>query len=204
MTTTPKTELAERIREKCLETINELEARRKADCERHRPSAEEIKSALANPQKLFDAAKQRKAARKPNDQRQFECRSLQSGFETAMITEPNAAPADDTREKLLNAVRDEPLLKQLLAGTAAGKLLDQAVALICKRMDSRELSNDMLLRIIRSLARSTDYAVYAAMTWPRHLKRPGQASRSGGQRRRRTPRTQRQSPHHQSRGVRPQ
>jgi hypothetical protein len=100
-----------------------------------------------------------------------------------MTTEPNTAPADDTLEKLLNAVRDEPLLKQLLAGSAARKLLDQAGALIRKKLDSRELSDDMLLRIFVSLARSTDYVLYAAMTWPRHLKPPGRAPRSGRPRR---------------------
>jgi hypothetical protein len=121
-----------------------------------------------------------------------------------MTTEPNTAPADDTLEKLLNAVRDEPLLKQLLAGGAARKLLDQAVALIRKRLDSRELSDDMLLRILVSLARSTDYVLYAAMTWPRHLKPAGPTSRSGRPRRRRTPRPQGQSRYRQARGARPQ
>ncbi len=41
-----------------------------------------------------------------------------------MITKPNTAPADETLEKLLNAARAEALLKQLLAGSDAGKLLD--------------------------------------------------------------------------------
>ena len=121
-----------------------------------------------------------------------------------MTTEPNTNPADETLEQLLNAVRDEPLLKQLLAGSATRKLLDQAVALIRKQLDSRELSDNMLLRIVVSLTRSTDYVLYAAMTWPRHLKPPGRASRSRRPRRRRTPRTQRQFRYRQASGGRPQ
>ena len=98
-----------------------------------------------------------------------------------MTTESNSNTADDTLEKLVNAVRNEPLIKQLMAGIVATEIEQKAVAVLRKRMDSRGLSDNMLLRIIGSLAKSTDYVFYAALP---QVKRRGRASRSGHQSRR--------------------
>jgi hypothetical protein len=145
MTTTPKTGLAEHIREKCLETINELDARRKADDERQRASAEEIKSVLANRQKLFDLAKKRKAAKKPKYQRQF--RSVR-----------RTSSAAANRNDLINALCDEDfeaLIKLLQTASKSFEILQQANDLLEKRIASGELSTTMLLRVIVSLGKST-------------------------------------------------
>jgi hypothetical protein len=105
-------------------------------------------------------------------------------FEHPMTTEPNTDAADDTREKLVNAVRDEPLIKQLLAGIDATEICDKAVAVLRKRIDSGGLSDNMLLRIIDSLAKSTAYVAYIAVDRPPKAKRRAPASRLGRQSRR--------------------
>jgi hypothetical protein len=145
MTTEPKTEFAERVREKILNTIKELDARREAECERHLGSVEEIKSILANRQKLFELEKQRKAARKPNYQRKF--RSLRR---------TNSAAAN--RNDPINALRDEhfaALIKLLEAASKSSEILQKANDVLEKRIVSGELSTTMLLRIIASLSKST-------------------------------------------------
>ena len=103
-------------------------------------------------------------------------------LEYSMTTEP-----ESFTNAASTAVHDEALIKQLKAAIDSTEICDKAVALLRKRMDSRELSNDMLLRIIVSLARSTDYVFYAAMNRPPQLKRPGRASRSGRRSRRARP-----------------
>ena len=100
-----------------------------------------------------------------------------------MSTEPNMNCADDI-EKLIDAARDEPLIKQLAAGIVAREICDKAVDLLRKRIDSGELSDHMLLRIIDSLAKSTAYVAYAAVDCAPQAKRNGRAARSGHQSRR--------------------
>jgi hypothetical protein len=154
MTTEPKTESTERFREKLLNTVKELDARRKADEERHLGSLEEIKSALANRQKLFDLAKQLKAARKPN--RQPQLRS---------VRRTNSAARNDP----INALRDEDfeaLIKLLEAARKSSEILQKANDVPEKRIASEELSTTMLLRILNSLSKSTDYVFYATLVRP--------------------------------------
>jgi hypothetical protein len=106
-----------------------------------------------------------------------------------MTTEPDTNAADATLEKLVNAVRDEALIKQLKAGIDAEEICKKAVDLLGKRTVSGELSNDMLLRIIISLAKSTAYVAYAPVNRPPQTKRRGRASRSGHRSRRAPSRT---------------
>jgi hypothetical protein len=134
MTTEPKTESNERVREKLLDTIKELDARRKAECERHLGSVEQIKSALANRQK-----------RKQNHQRQFRS-----------VRRTNSAAAN--RNDPINALRDEDfeaLIKLLEAASKSSEILQEANDMLQKRIVSGELSTTMLLRIIVSLTKST-------------------------------------------------
>jgi hypothetical protein len=145
MTTEPKIESTERVRKKLLDTVKELDARRKAECERHLGSVEQIKSALANRQKPFDVAKQLKAARKPNHQRQFRS-----------VRRTNSAAAN--RNDPINALRDEDfkaLIKLLEAASKSSENLQEANDVLQKRIVSGELSTTMLLRIIVSLTKST-------------------------------------------------
>ena len=174
MTTEPKIESTERFREKLLDTVKELDARRKAECERHLGSVEQIKSVLANRQKLFDVAKQLKAARKPNHQRQFRS-----------VRRTNSAAAN--RNDPINALRDEDLealVKLLEAASKSSEILQKANDVLQKRIASGELSDNMLLRIIDSLAKSTAYVAYVAVDRPPQAKRRAPASRLGRQSRR--------------------
>jgi hypothetical protein len=70
-----------------------------------------------------------------------------------MTTEPNANSADGNRES--TALRDEALIKQLKAAINSEEICEKAVAVLRKRIASRELSDNMLLRIIVFLAKST-------------------------------------------------
>jgi hypothetical protein len=59
------------------------------------------------------------------------------------------------REKLVSALRDETLIKQFEAAIDAEEIREKALEVLRKRIDSREISDSMLLRIIASLAKST-------------------------------------------------
>ena len=69
---------------------------------------------------------------------------------------PNTVRTGD-REKLVNAVRDEALIKQLEAATYSERIREKALDVLDKRIASGEMSVDMLLRIYVSLGKSTDY-----------------------------------------------
>jgi hypothetical protein len=147
MTGEPTNESAEGVREKILETLKEVDARRKAEDERQRASVEEINYALANRQKLFDLAKKRKAARKPKYQCQFRS-----------IRRTNSAAAN--RNGLINALCDEDfaaLIKLLEAASQSSEILEKAIDVLQKRIASGELSTAMLLRVIVSLSKSAAY-----------------------------------------------
>jgi hypothetical protein len=68
---------------------------------------------------------------------------------------PNTVRTDD-REKLVNAMRDEVLIKQLKDATYSERIRKKALDVLNKRIASGELSDHMLLRIIVSLSKSTE------------------------------------------------
>jgi hypothetical protein len=68
---------------------------------------------------------------------------------------PNTVRTDD-REKLVNAMRDEVLIKQLKDATYSERIREKALDVLDKRIASGEISADMLLRIIVSLSKSTE------------------------------------------------
>jgi hypothetical protein len=68
---------------------------------------------------------------------------------------PNTVRTDD-REKLVNAVRDEALIKQLKDAMYSERIREKALDVLDKRIASGKLSIDMLLRIFVSLGKSTD------------------------------------------------
>ena len=73
-----------------------------------------------------------------------------------MTTGPNTKSAERDREKLVNALRDEVLIKQLEAAIDSQEIYKKALDLIDKRLVSGEVSDNMLLRIVVSLSKSGD------------------------------------------------
>jgi hypothetical protein len=68
---------------------------------------------------------------------------------------PNTVRTGD-REKLVNAMRDEALIKQLKDAMYSERIREKALDVLVKRIASGEISADMLLRIIVSLSKSTE------------------------------------------------
>ena len=68
---------------------------------------------------------------------------------------PNTVRTDD-REKLVNAMRDAALIKQLKDAMYSERIREKALDVLDKRIASGEMSIDMLLRIFVSLGKSTD------------------------------------------------
>jgi hypothetical protein len=75
-----------------------------------------------------------------------------------MTTGPNTntKSAERDREKLVNALRDEVLIKQLEAAIDSQEIYKKALDLIDKRLVSGEVSDHMLLRILVSLSKVGD------------------------------------------------
>ena len=59
-------------------------------------------------------------------------------------------------QKLLDALRDEAQIKRFEAGIEAEEIKELAVNVLRKAIASRDVSNNMLLRIIVSLSKSTE------------------------------------------------
>jgi hypothetical protein len=93
-----------------------------------------------------------------------------------MNTAPNTNSADSNRDSV--ASREEAFIKQLKAGIQSNEDCEKALDLIRKRIASGELSDNMLLRVTLSLAKST--ACFTMDGRPQ-VTRKGQASRSGRQ-----------------------
>jgi hypothetical protein len=68
---------------------------------------------------------------------------------------PNTVKTGD-RENLVNAMRDEALIKQLKDAMYSERIREKALDVLVKRIASGEISADMLLRIIVSLSKSTE------------------------------------------------
>jgi hypothetical protein len=72
-----------------------------------------------------------------------------------MSSGPNSNSAKRNRKTHVTALSDEALIKQLEAAIDSQEILEKALDVIHKRLDSGEVSDNMLLRILVSLAKST-------------------------------------------------
>ena len=72
-----------------------------------------------------------------------------------MTTGPNTKSAEGNREKLVNALRDEAQIKQLEAAIRSQEILGKALDVLHKRIARGKVSDNMLLRIVDTLSKST-------------------------------------------------
>jgi hypothetical protein len=70
-----------------------------------------------------------------------------------MTAGPSTNSTEYNREKLVNALRDEALIKQLEAAINSNKIWEKALDVVCKRIASGEVSDNMLLRVWFPLAK---------------------------------------------------
>ena len=70
-----------------------------------------------------------------------------------MTDGPNTNPTKCDRENV-NALCDEALIKQLEAAIYLNEIWAKALDVVCKRIASGEVSDNMLLRIVLSLSKS--------------------------------------------------
>ena len=78
-------------------------------------------------------------------------------------------------QKLLDALRDEAQIKRFEAGIEAEEIKDLAANVLRKAITSKNISSNMLLRIVVSLSKSTD----AVMKELGATGRPGRRERAG-------------------------
>ena len=71
-----------------------------------------------------------------------------------MTAGPSTNSTECNREKLVNALRDEALIKQLAAAIYSTDIWQKALDVVCKRIASGEVSDNMLLRVLLSLSKS--------------------------------------------------
>ena len=74
-----------------------------------------------------------------------------------MTIGPNNKPAETNRENLVDASRQEALIKHLEAAIYSAEIWQKAVDVLYKRIASREVSDKMLLRIVASLSKSNSF-----------------------------------------------
>jgi serine/threonine protein phosphatase PrpC len=79
-----------------------------------------------------------------------------------MTAGPNTNSTECNREKLVNALSDEALIKQLEAAIYSNEIWEKALDVVCKRIASGEVSDNMLLHVVVSLSKSTAVLSYAA------------------------------------------
>jgi hypothetical protein len=91
------------------------------------------------------------------------------------------------REKNVGDLRDEALIKQYEAATESEIIRKKAVDLLGRRIASGDLSTSMLLRIVMTLAKSTEALAVAALSASTGMasatgapKSSGSSPRSGG------------------------
>jgi hypothetical protein len=72
-----------------------------------------------------------------------------------MTAGPNTNSTECNREKLVNASSDEALIKQLEAAIYSNEIWEKALEVVCKRIASGEVSDNMLLHVVLSLSKST-------------------------------------------------
>jgi len=63
-------------------------------------------------------------------------------------------PAEGNREYLVDALRDEALIKQAEAAIYSAEIWQKALDVLCKRIASGDVSDKLLLRIVVSLTKS--------------------------------------------------
>src|SRR5262245_29303433 len=79
-----------------------------------------------------------------------------SGLWNVLMTPgPSTNSTECNREKLVNALRDEALIKQLEAAIYSNEIWEKALDVVCKRIASGEVSENMLLHVVVSLSKST-------------------------------------------------
>jgi hypothetical protein len=69
-----------------------------------------------------------------------------------MTAGPNINSTGCNREKLVNALRDEA--KQLEAAIYSNEIWEKSLDVVCKRIASGEVSDNMLLHVVLSLSKS--------------------------------------------------
>ena len=72
-----------------------------------------------------------------------------------MTAGPSTNSTECNREKIVNALRDEALIKQLEAAIYSNEIWEKALDVVCKRIASGEVSDNMLLHVVLSLSKST-------------------------------------------------
>ena len=70
-----------------------------------------------------------------------------------MSAGPSTNSTECNREKIVNALRDEALIKQLEAAIYSNEILEKALDVVRKRIASGEVSDNMLLRVLVSLSK---------------------------------------------------
>jgi hypothetical protein len=79
-----------------------------------------------------------------------------------MTAGPSTDSTECDREKLDNALRDEALIEQLEAAIYSNEIWEKALDVLCKRIASGEVSENMLLHVVVSLSKSIAILRYTA------------------------------------------
>jgi hypothetical protein len=74
-----------------------------------------------------------------------------------MTSVPNGKPTEGNQENPIDASRDEALIKKVEVAIYSAEIWRKAVDVLCKRIASREVSDEMLLRIVISLSKSNSF-----------------------------------------------
>jgi hypothetical protein len=72
-----------------------------------------------------------------------------------MTAGPSTNSTECDREKLVDALGDEALIKQVEAAIYSNEIWQKALDVIRKRLASGELSDNMLLHVVASLSKSS-------------------------------------------------
>jgi hypothetical protein len=70
-----------------------------------------------------------------------------------MTAGPSTNSTECNREKIVNTLRDEALIKQLEAAIYSNEILEKALGVVRKRIASGEVSDNMLLRVLVFLSK---------------------------------------------------
>jgi hypothetical protein len=79
-----------------------------------------------------------------------------------MTAGPRTNSTECNREKLVNVLRDEALIKQFEAAIYSNGIWQKALDVVCKRIASGEVSENMLLHVVVSLSESAAILKYPA------------------------------------------
>jgi hypothetical protein len=72
-----------------------------------------------------------------------------------MTAGPSTNSTECDREKLVDALGDEALIKQVEAAIYSNEIWQKALDVVRKRLASGELSDNMLLHVVASLSKSS-------------------------------------------------